>query len=158
MLKFLSSGLVLAGMVSVPFALAPQRHFLDTPPAENRDDSRLDTLKAFFERQDCPAQDYAGEFLDVADRYELDWRLLPSIAYIESTGGKAARNNNFFGWDSGRAEFPSPVAAIYAVGYRLTHSSLYKDKDLDGLLATYNPDPDYADRVKSVMQQIALDE
>ena len=85
----------------------------------------------------------------------LDWRLLPSLSYIESTGGKAARNNNFFGWDSGRAEFATPSAAIHEVGYRLAHSVLYRDKDLDALLSTYNPLPEYAQKVKSVMRQIA---
>jgi hypothetical protein len=158
MFKLFSSGLVVfAGMVSIPIAVAPQR-LAAPPPADYREDPRADTLKTFFEKQDCPAQHYIEEFLDAADRYELDWRLLPSLAYIESTGGKAARNNNLFGWDSGRAQFSSPTAGIHEVGYRLTHSSLYKDKDLDGLLATYNPDAEYAGKVKAIMQQIAPEE
>jgi hypothetical protein len=85
----------------------------------------------------------------------LDWRLLPSISYVESTGGKSARNYNFFGWDSGKAQFTSPSEAIHEVGYRLTHSALYRDKDLDEVLTTYNPDASYAEKVKSVMRQIA---
>jgi hypothetical protein len=155
MFKLFSSGLaVFAGMVSIPIAVAPQR--LAAPPqVDYREDSRSGALKSFFEKQDCPAQNYIEEFLDAADRYELDWRLLPSLAYIESTGGKAARNNNLFGWDSGRAQFASPTAGIHEVGYRLTHSVLYKDKDLDGVLATYNPDADYGRKVKAVMQQIS---
>ena len=72
---------------------------------------------------------------------------------IESTGGKAARNNNLFGW--GQQEFATPTAGIHEVGYRLAYSSLYKDKDVDGILRTYNPDPDYPQRVKSVMREIA---
>ena len=158
MFKLFSSGLVVfAGMVSIPIAVAPQR-LPASPTADYREDPRADVLKSFFEKQDCPAQHYIEEFLDAADRYELDWRLLPSLAYIESTGGKAARNNNFFGWDSGRAQFDSPTAGIHEVGYRLTHSALYKDKDLDGVLATYNPDAEYAYKVKAVMQQIAPEE
>jgi hypothetical protein len=74
---------------------------------------------------------------------------------VETTGGKSARNNNLFGWDSGRARFPSPIAGIHAVGYRLSHSDLYKDKELDALLATYNPNLEYRRMVKSVMQRIA---
>lgn len=155
MFKLFSSGLaVFAGIVSVPLAVAPQR-FVVHPPADYRQDPRSEALKSFFEKADCPAQDYTEEFLDAADRYDLDWRLLPSLAYIESTGGKAARNNNLFGWDSGRAQFSSPVAGIHEVAYRLTHSSLYKDKDLDALLNTYNPDSEYAGKVKAVMQEIA---
>lgn len=158
MLKLFSSGLaVFAGMVSIPIAVAPQ-HQTAAPRADYREDPRQNALKSFFKKQDCPAQHYIEEFLDAADRYELDWRLLPSLAYVESTGGKAARNNNLFGWDSGRAQFSTPTAGIHEVGYRLTHSVLYKDKDLDGVLATYNPDAEYARKVKAVMQQIAPSE
>ena len=154
MRRLFSSGMfVFAGMVSLPLALAPQG--AAQPPAESRDDPRFEKLRTFFRKADCPAQHYVQTFLDAADRYALDWRLLPSLSFIESTGGKAARNNNFFGWDSGRAEFPTPSAAIHEIGYRLTHSNLYRDKDLDGLLSTYNPLPDYAQKVKSVMRQIA---
>jgi hypothetical protein len=81
--------------------------------------------------------------------------LLPSISFIESTGGKAARNNNMFGWDSGNAEFATLAEGINVVAYRLAHSELYRDKDLDGVLATYNPDVEYAQKVKSVMRRIA---
>jgi hypothetical protein len=155
MFKLFSSGLaVFAGMVSIPIAMAPQ-YLPAAPSADYREDPRTSVLRSFFAKQDCPAQHYTEEFIQAADRYELDWRLLPSLAYVESTGGKAARNNNLFGWDSGRAEFSSPTAGIHEVGYRLTHSALYKDKDLDGVLTTYNPDTDYARKVKAVMQQIA---
>jgi hypothetical protein len=148
MRKLLPSGLVLvAGMLAPPSAVAP--HARERPA-----DYRFQKLKAFFEKSDCPASNYTQAFLDAADRYDLDWRLLPSLSYIESTGGKAARNNNLFGWDSGRAEFPSPVAGILEVGNRLANSSLYRDKDLDELLSTYNPSEDYARKVKSVMRRI----
>lgn len=148
MRKLLPSGLVVfAGMIAPPIAFAP--HAQERPA-----DYRFHLLKKFFQKGDCPAERYAQAFLDAADRYDLDWRLLPSLSYIESTGGKMARNNNLFGWDSGKAEFPTPVAGIREVGYRLANSSLYKDKDLDDVLATYNPDAEYAEKVKSVMRRI----
>jgi hypothetical protein len=128
------------------------------PAAEYRKDPRFEVLRAFFEKSDCPAQHYTADFLEAADRYELDWRLLPSLSFVESTGGKMARNNNLFGWDSGRTQFASPSEGIYQVGYRLAYSDLYRDKDLDGLLATYNPDVEYAPKVKYVMRSIAADE
>jgi hypothetical protein len=118
-------------------------------------DRRLARLQAFFGKADCPAKAYSTDFLAASDRYSLDWRLLPSISYVESTGGKSARNNNIFGWDSGRASFRTARAAIHEVGYRLTHSHLYRSKNLDQLLAIYNPSGQYAQKVKSVMAQIA---
>ena len=156
MLKLLSSGMFVVGMVSIPVALSP--HQSPAPPPDYRKDPRLETLRKFFRNAECPAEKYAAAFLEAADHYELDWRLLPSLSFVESTGGKSARHNNLFGWDSGRAKFPSPVAGIHAVGYRLSHSDLYKDKKLDKLLATYNPDVEYGRKVKSVMRRIAPSE
>jgi len=140
-------------MVTIPLAVAPQG--VAEPVANYRDDPRFEKLRSFFQKADCPAQAYTHVFLEAADSYDLDWRLLPSLSYVESTGGKAARGNNLFGWNSGKAEFSSPSAGIREVGYRLANSLLYRDKDLDGLLNTYNPLPEYAQKVKSVMQRIA---
>jgi len=150
----LSSGLVFAGLVSVPYAVSPHQTFREPVP-DVRHDPRLRLLRDFFSRFECPAAKYSEHFIGAADDYDLDWRLLPSISYVESTGGKWARNNNFFGWDSGRAEFTSPTAGIYAVGYRLSKSNLYRGKDLDRVLSTYNPNVKYGRLVKSVMRQIS---
>jgi hypothetical protein len=122
---------------------------------EYRSDRRLIPLQNFFVQAECPAAEYAVEFLMVADQYALDWRLLPSLSFIESTGGKASPYNNLFGWDSGRAHFASPSAAIRTVGSFLANSTLYRSKSLDEILATYNPDRDYPQKVKSVMRRIA---
>ena len=156
MLKLLTSGMFVVGMVSVPVALSP--YSSPAPPPDYRNDPRLESLRTFFRNAACPAEHYATAFLEAADHYQLDWRLLPSLSYVESTGGKSARHNNLFGWDSGKAHFPSPVAGIHAVAYRLAHSDLYKDKKLDKLLATYNPNIDYGRKVKSVMRRIAPSE
>jgi len=154
MKKFFSKGLVVvAGMVCVPVAIAPW--VSKTPAPEYRVDPRLASLRKFFGKADCPAWKYAAVFLEAADTYDLDWRLLPSLSFIESTGGKAARNNNLFGWDSGRAQFDTPAASIHKVGYHLSHSQLYRDKDLDEVLATYNPNEEYAAKVKSIMRRIS---
>jgi hypothetical protein len=150
MRRLLSSGLVVfAGLAAIPAAVAPPS---GTQP-NYKNDPRFARLRSFFAKGNCPARHYVSAFLEAADRYALDWRLLPSLSFIESTGGKAARNNNLFGW--GQEEFSTPTAGIHAVGYRLAYSSLYKDKDVDGILRTYNPSPDYPDRVKSVMREIA---
>ena len=151
MRKLLSGGLAMfAGVVSLP-APGSIHGELRAPVA----DHRLESLKAFFGKADCPAKEFSTDFLVEADELSLDWRLLPSISYVESTGGKSARNNNLFGWKSGRASFQTARAGIHEVGYRLTHSHLYRSKNLDELLAIYNPTGDYAQKVKSVMAQIA---
>ncbi len=157
MRKLITSGVFVMGMVSLPVSMSVSQA-RPTPPSDYREDPRLETLRSFFSKADCPAAKYSEAFLEAADAYELDWRLLPSLSYVESTGGKSARNNNLFGWDSGRAHFPNPIAGIHAVGYRLANSILYKDKELDKLLATYNPNVEYVQKVKSIMRRISPSE
>jgi hypothetical protein len=154
MIKILSTGVVLAGVVCSPAPISCLQS-TRTPAPDFRDDPRLSALRQFFAKADCPALHYSRVFLEAADVYKLDWRLLPSISYVESTGGKFARNNNLFGWDSGKASFATPTQAIHHVGYRLSHSIRYRAKNVDTVLASYNPDSEYAAKVKSVMRRIA---
>ena len=117
-------------------------------------DPRLKLIWQYFADRDCPLRDSAADFLVAADQNELDWRLLPSISMIESSGGKDYRNNNVFGWDSCRESFPSVRAGIHFVASKLAKSRLYKNKNVDQKLSTYNPQPDYLGRVKAVMRAL----
>jgi len=146
---------VMAGLLSLPAVTSVDCKL----PAPNRDpgpqaDGRLLKLNKFFTDSNCPLREVSVDFLEAADRYDLDWRLLPSISVVESSGGKVYRNNNVLGWDSCNRRFQSVRAGIRLVASRLATSSLYRDKNLDGVLATYNPDPEYVARVKSVMRRI----
>lgn len=152
MRKMLSGGLMVVGVMSAPSPISPR---MTVPQHEYRSDPRLAPLRQFFGKWQCPAAEYAMDFLVVADTFELDWRLLPSVAFLETTGGKASQNNNLFGWDSGRAQFSSPSQAIRSVGSQLGQSPLYRSKGVDEILEIYNPKRDYARKVKSVMRQIA---
>jgi hypothetical protein len=142
------------GVASMPAPVCP-RIAPEPPKHEYSSDPRLAPLRQFFARAECPAAEYAAEFLIVADEFALDWRLLPSLSFVESTGGKASLHNNLFGWDSGRARFASPEAAIFSVGSHLAQYTMYKSKSLDQVLATYNPDQGYGQKVKGVMRRIA---
>jgi len=157
MRKMFASGMVMfTGIVSAPPGTLPHQTSSSKPAPDYRGDPRFETLTRFFHKSDCPAENYAAEFLKAADANALDWRLLPSLSFVETSGGKAASHNNLFGWDSGHAHFPSPAAAIHAVGYLLKHASVYKNKKLETLLAVYNPAGEhYAETVKSVMRRIS---
>lgn len=146
--------LLVAGLVGMPIMVSNK---VLTPKAVYRpsqDDPRLRALQEFFADRDCPLSHSAADFIAAADQNQLDWRLLPSISMIESSGGKDCRNNNVFGWASGREEFTSVQAGIRFVAARLANSKLYKDKDLDAKLLVYNPQPEYALRVKAVMRKL----
>ncbi len=144
--------LLLTGLLLSHSAASVGQQF--EPPSYD-DDVRLLILKNFFEERRAPASSLAEEFLIAADRHNLDWRLLPSICFVETGGGKAANNNNLFGWDSGQAEFASMRDSIHHVAARLTHSELYRDKQLDEKLSLYNPFPRYGPLVKSVMNRLS---
>src|SRR5215831_7824525 len=150
MRRFVTGGVFCAGVVFLPIAMSPTQSAGTTRP-DYRNDARLESLRRFFHQGACPVEAVAEVFLETADAYDLDWRLLPSLSFVETTGGKAARNNNIFGWDSGRTRFSTVAAGVHAVGYQLSHADIYRGKELDGLLATYNPDPEYARVVKFVM-------
>ncbi|MGA2133295.1 MAG: hypothetical protein ABSH50_13455 [Bryobacteraceae bacterium] len=159
MRKLLSNGLaVVAGVVSWPTAGTPADS-AKPPVAQHRKppahDPRLACLRTFFGQANCPAAELSPTFLEAADIYGLDWRLLPSLSFVETTGGKAAPHNNLFGWNSGRAAFSSAAACIRSVAYSLSSSALYKGKDIDGILKTYNQKASYGRQVKDVMRRIA---
>jgi len=121
-------------------------------------DSRVIQLRRFLQARDCPISRFAPDFIAAADRFALDWRLLPSISYVESGGGKEYRGNNIFGWGNGVQAFPSIRAGIRVVASRLAKSSLYRDKSLDDVLRTYNPDLAYGARVKAVMVRLGKEQ
>ncbi len=144
--------LVVAGLLAAPFTTSVQQY--RAQPTVDQNDPRLSRLTKFFADRDCPLRDSAKDFLLAADQNELDWRLLPSISFIESSGGKDYRNNNVFGWDSCKERFPSVRAGIHYVAAQLGRSNRYRGKDVDRKLQLYNPLPEYSQRVKAVMRAI----
>jgi hypothetical protein len=126
------------------------------PRPDYAHDVRLLKIKRFFSDRQAPAEARAEDFLMAADRHGLDWRLLPSVAFVESSGGKYFRNNNILGWDNGRQNFPTVAAGIHHVARRLADSPLYRGKTLDEKLNVYNRNHAYARRVKRLMNQLSL--
>lgn len=51
-------------------------------------DRRAQILKDYLQKHNSPLVDSAQDFIDAADKYELDWRLVVSISGVESTFGK----------------------------------------------------------------------
>jgi hypothetical protein len=144
--------ILFAGLLAVPAGVSVSQGAARVSVKDH--DPRLQRLQQFFAARNCPLQEAAAEFLIAADENGLDWRLLPSLAIIESSGGKDYTNNNVFGWDSCRESFASVVAGIHFVAERLANSKFYKDKGLNDKLRAYNPLPDYPAKVKAVMNSL----
>ena len=144
--------LLVAGLIAAPATVSVQQY--KAAPTVKQNDPRLSRLQKFFGDRDCPLRDSAKDFLLAADQNQLDWRLLPSISFVESSGGKYYGNNNVFGWGSAKAKFSSVRAGIHYVAAQLGKSRRYKGKNIDRKLQIYNPLPEYSQRVKAVMRAI----
>lgn len=72
-------------------------------------DYRVENLRNFLTKFNSPLIPYAKEFVDTADTYGLDYRLVPSITGVESTFGKQipAKSFNAYGWANGNYTFKS---------------------------------------------------
>lgn len=61
----------------------------------DRDDGRSVIVEQFFKGYKSPLAGASAKFVEVADKYGLDYRLLPSIAMQESNGGKILPHNSY---------------------------------------------------------------
>lgn len=151
---FVRQCVVIGGLIVCPGIGVPvNRDATFVPPP----DPRLLKLQVFLNERHSPIQHLAEDFLIAADRFGVDWRLLPAIAMVESSGGKYHPHGNIFGWDNGLEQFPSIYASIYEIAEKLSQMRYYKDKDLDGVLWMYNPVVGYPERIKAMMRTIDPD-
>lgn len=119
-------------------------------------DEREVLLTQFFEKRNCPLTPYAHEFIQAADKYSIDYKLLPAISVIESQCGKRypRSTNNPFGWASAGTGFKSIPHAIDFITGQLATGKYYANKTIEKKLATYCPNPTYPSRVIKLMNEI----
>ena len=126
---------------------------------------RADAIDAYFKKYDMPLYGTGRKMVEEAEKYGLDWRLLPAIAVRESTGGKHACKKatyNAFGWGSCKINFKSNEHAIETVARNLAGENpntakYYKGKDTEGILLAYNPPsivPRYVPQVMNIMDNM----
>ena len=143
--------LVVLLLMGAPAVTMPEQN---VPQSRYAEDPRLDRLQSFFKKIKSPVAHLAEDFLIVADTYDLDWRLLPSISFVESSAGRHYKNNNIFGWNNCDTRFNSIRDGIYYVGERMAESHYYKGKTVEDKLKTYNPFPHYRPTVMKVMSKL----
>lgn len=121
-------------------------------------DPRIAKLKAFLAQHDSPLTPYAKKFIEAADRYQIDWKLVPAITGVESTFGKRipANSYNAYGWANGNYWFKSWDQSIDYVSCYLKEK--YFDRGLDTpdkIGPVYAPpSPFWARKVVYFMKQI----
>lgn len=119
-------------------------------------DARVTAVQNVLERYSSPLAPYAKDYVHYADKYSVDWKLLPSIAGLESTFGKnyIPGTYNVYGWGSGRIYFDS-----WAHGIEVINKSLrtrYMDRGATTVWTIgpiYAESPTWAVRVNSFMAQ-----
>lgn len=108
-------------------------------------DGRAKIIEDFFKGYNAPLSQYSHTFIEVADKYNLDWRLLPAISMQESNGGKRVIKNSYNPFGYGIygdlvVKFPSWEHAIERVGKALREDYLNKGlKNPTQIMAKYTP-------------------
>lgn len=108
-------------------------------------DARAKIIEDFFTSYKSPLSNHSNTFIQVADKYNLDWRLLPSISMQESNGGKRIISDSYnpFGYGIyGKLvlRFQSWDEAIERVGRAIRED--YLDEGLktpNQIMAKYTP-------------------
>lgn len=128
-------------------------------------DGRVAQLINFFKNNKSTLNLQAETFVEVADQYSLDYRLLPAIAMQESKGGKympKGSNNPFgYGISGGKiTKFASLEEAIEAVTKSIKDN--YYDQGLktpEEMMTKYAPasinsQPTWAEAISAYINQI----
>jgi hypothetical protein len=113
-------------------------------------------LTAFMRGHRFAKPYYVGEIVQMAEMNRLPPALLVCIELIETSGGKQyhPETRNRFGWDNGKASFPSHLAAIRFIAIQLGSGRYYAGKSVEEKLRVYNPRPIYAPKVLDCMKKI----
>lgn len=126
-------------------------------------EQRAAAINRYFSQRSMPLEGTGMTFVLVAEKYGLDWRLLPAIGVRESSGGKAACKYNAFGWGSCKLghNFNSYEEAIESIGKNLgggnkATARYYAGKSTSEKLYAYNGsvEPPYIGEVLAIMSMI----
>lgn len=158
-------GMMLFGFATVAAAPPPTEEEaagLKMPPPEVID-PRYQSLEQFFQKFKCPQPANVKEYIEAADKYALDYRLLPAISIQESTCGihvphwcpKGRLSNNLWGF---REQcYDNVPAAIDSVMSQIKTTRPFAGNTIKKILWYYNGivNPAYPGQVESLMRQIA---
>jgi hypothetical protein len=122
-----------------------------------------EAINTFYKERGMPLAGTGMTFVLVAEKYGLDWRLLPAIGVRESSGGKQACGYNAFGWGSCKLghSYNGYEEAIESIGKNLGGANkatarYYAGKTTEEKLYAYNGsvEPPYIGEVLTIMDMI----
>ena len=117
---------------------------------------KLISLKNFFIKFNSPLANEAETFIEVAEKYDLDYKLLPSIACMESSCGKFIPTGSYnpFGWGvygNTVTSFNSYKEAIYKVGEGISKNYISRGLNTPQKIAPIYTPPNSANWLAGVM-------
>lgn len=124
-------------------------------------DKKVEYIKKYLQRRKSPLAEKAEYIVVMANKFHIDYRLLPAISIVESSGGlKLYRKYNAWGWGGSRGfTFDSWDHSIYVVSKGL--GRYYKSGAVtpEQMAPIYNPHTpnEWAAKVRSIMNQIGPD-
>ncbi|MDO8618380.1 MAG: hypothetical protein Q7R49_00380, partial [Candidatus Daviesbacteria bacterium] len=101
--SFVAVSLILALAISFNFFNKVSYANEESTPAVEVQSKQLDDkaeiLSSYLSKHNSPLQYHSQDFIDAAKQYNLDWKLVPAIAGVESTFGKHIPGGyNGWGW------------------------------------------------------------
>lgn len=122
-------------------------------------DKRAEVVQAYLAKYNSPMQYQAQDFVDAADAYNMDWKLLVAIAGVESTFGKFIPGGyNAWGWGvygNQALYFKSWKEGVFTVSAGLRQN--YMDKGLTNpysINRIYSESPRWGSNVTYFLNEI----
>ena len=125
-------------------------------------DNRVKILREFLESYNSPLAPFSQVFVENADTYNLDWRLVAAISGVESTFGQQIPQGSYNGWGWGIygnnvIYFSSWEDGIQTIskGLRERYMTQRGAANVYEIGSTYAASPTWAVRVESFMNGIS---
>ena len=127
-------------------------------PIIQAQDIRVAALENVFSKYNSPLKPYARDYVTLADKYGVDWKLLPAISGLESSFGKALISGtyNAYGWGSGTIYFKDWTDGIDTIDKSLKEDYMgrWKATDVWSIGPIYAASPTWSVRVNGFMNEI----
>ena len=121
-------------------------------------DNRVKALKNIFNKYSSPLSDYADTFVTEADKYGVDWKLLPAISGLESSFGLYLMPGSYngYGWGGGYIYFKDWKDGITTINKTLRENYMdkWKATDVWSIGPIYAESKTWSVRVNSFMNEI----
>ncbi len=126
-----------------------QLHPKQTQTRVERVDTRTQELQDLLERRHSPMASSSAAFIQIADKYNLDWKILPAIAGVESGFETNGNIHDFNAWGymcgSSPCVFGSYPEGIERVAKTISSSRAYKEYRETGQTLALAKPYNYAD-------------